>query len=156
MEYYLEKVRKDDKDILYRLLQYSLFEESLNDGNDMNDDAIFEYKYFEKYFTDDDRVAFLIKEKNTNKLLGFVMINSYLQKNSDGHSIAEFMIIPKYRRNNIGKRVAFDCFNMFSGNWEVSPSIGSDSAYQFWYNVINEYTNFNNKFEDGIFIFNNE
>jgi hypothetical protein len=45
---------------------------------------------------------------------------------------------------------------MFPGNFEVSPSIGSDSAYQFWYNVINEYTNYNNKFEDGIFIFNNE
>ena len=147
MEYYLEKVGEDDKKILYRLLQYSLFEESLNDGNDMNDDAIFDYKYFERYFTDDDRVAFLIKEKSTN---------NYMQKNSDGHSIAEFMIIPKYRKNNIGKRVAFDCFNMFPGNWEVSPSIGSDSAYQFWYNVINEYTNFNNKFEDRIFIFNNE
>jgi predicted acetyltransferase len=113
MEYYIEKVKEDDKEILYRLLQYSLFEESLNDGNDMNDDAIFEYKYFEKYFTDDDRVAFLIKEKNTNKLLGFVMINTYMQKSSDGHSIAEFMIIPKYRRNNIGKElhlIALICF----------------------------------------------
>ena len=36
---YLDKVLKDNKDILYRLLQYSLFEESLNDGNEMNNDG---------------------------------------------------------------------------------------------------------------------
>jgi len=36
---YLDKVLKDNKDILYRLLQYTLFEESLNDGNEMNNDG---------------------------------------------------------------------------------------------------------------------
>ena len=73
MEIYLDKVKEDKKEILYRLLEYSLFEESLNDGNEMNDEAIFEYKYFDNYFTDNDREAFFIREKNTNKLLGFVM-----------------------------------------------------------------------------------
>ncbi len=156
MEIYLDKVKSDKKDILYRLLEYSLFEESLNDGNEMNDEAIFEYKYFDKYFTDKDRDAFFIKEKETNKLLGFVMINTYMQKFSVGHSIAEFMVIPKYRRNKIGKMVAFKCFDLYRGNWEVSPSLGSNSAYLFWKNVIDEYTHHNNKFEDRIFMFNNE
>lgn len=155
MEYYLEKVNIKDKDILYRLLQYSLFEESLNDGNEMNESAIFEYKYFNLYFLDQDRIAYFIKDKSDNKLLGFVMINTYMQKCENGHSIAEFMIIPKYRRNKLGKRVVFDCFNMYKGDWEVSPSYGSESAYNFWNKVINEYTN-NNKYEDRIFIFNNK
>ena len=156
MEIYLDRVKNDKKDILYRLLEYSLFEESLNDGNEMNDDAIFEYKYFDRYFTDKDREAFFIREKDTNKLLGFVLINTYMQKLNKGHSIAEFMVIPKYRRNKIGKKVAFKCFDLFKGNWEVSPSLGSNSAYLFWKNVIDEYTAGNNKFEDRIFLFNNE
>ena len=84
------------------------------------------------------------------------MINTYMQKYEYGHSIAEFMIIPKYRRNKLGKRVAFDCFNMYKGNWEVSPSIGSELAYNFWNKVISEYTNNNNKYEDGIFMFSNK
>ena len=79
-----------------------------------------------------------------------------MQKYENGHSIAEFMVIPKYRRNKIGKRVAFECFDMYKGNWEVSPSFGSKSAYSFWNNVINEYTNNNNKYEDRIFMFNNQ
>lgn len=39
---------KENKDVLYRLLEYSLYEESANDLNEMNEDAIFEYKYFNR------------------------------------------------------------------------------------------------------------
>ena len=31
MEFYLSEVKQEEKEILYRLLQYSLFEESEND-----------------------------------------------------------------------------------------------------------------------------
>ncbi|MBP3635888.1 MAG: GNAT family N-acetyltransferase [Bacilli bacterium] len=156
MNIYLEKVENEKKDILYRLLEYSLYEESLNDGNEMNDEGVFVYNHFEDYFNEDDRHAFFIKEIESNKLLGFVMINKYVQKVDDGHSIAEYMVIPKYRKNHIGKKVAFECFDMFPGYWEVSPSFGSESAYLFWNKVINEYTEGNNKFDDGIFIFENK
>lgn len=155
MNVYLDRVKLEDKEILYRLLEYSLFEESLNDGNEMNEEAIYEYKYFDTYFTDSSRDAFFIKEKATNKLLGFVMINQYVQKVDNGHSIAEYMVIPKYRKKHIGKKVAFECFNMYKGNWEVSPSYGSESAYIFWNKVITEYTNNNFEYSDRIFSFIN-
>ena len=67
VEIILDRVKEENKDVLYRLLEYSLFEESLNDGNEMNNDAIFEYKYFDLYFTDNERDAFFVKEKETNK-----------------------------------------------------------------------------------------
>ena len=47
MKTYLYKVKKEESDILYRLLQYSLFEESETDLNEMSDEALFEYKYFD-------------------------------------------------------------------------------------------------------------
>lgn len=153
IQYRLERVKIEDKDILYRLLQYSLFEESLTDQNEMNNEAIFEYKWFDSYFQDNNREAYIIKEQNTNKILGFAMVNQYMQKSKDGHSIAEFMIVPKYRRLKIGKRVAIELFNMHKGNWEVKPSYGSVVALAFWKSVIDEYTQNNNTFEDGIFIF---
>ena len=156
MDIYLTKVKKEEKEILYRLLQYSLFEESETDLNEMNEQAEFEYKYFDAYFTDDDRHAYFIKEKETNKLLGFSLVNEHVQKFENGHSIAEYLVIPKYRRNKIGKNVAFEIFNRFPGNWEVSPSYNSEKAYLFWKHVIEEYTKNNYKFEDGIFLFNNK
>jgi predicted acetyltransferase len=121
----------------------------------MNSDAIFEYKWFDNYFIDSDRIAYFIKELNTNKLLGFVMVNSYMQKFDNGHSVAEFMIIPKYRRNKIGKRVAFEVFDLFKGNWEVQPSYQSEKAYKFWQKTIAEYTNDNYELKHEIFMFTN-
>ena len=151
MNTYLDKVKIEEKDILYRLLEYSLYEESLNDGNEMNNEGLFEYPFFDNYFTDSDREAFFIREEKTNKLLGFVMIRfSY-----NTYSIAEFMVIPKYRKNKIGKETAIKCFDIHKGNWEVSPSCGSEAAYNFWKRVIDEYTNKNNRFIDGKFLFSN-
>ena len=156
MNIYLEKVKEENKEVLYRLLEYSLYEESANDLNEMNEDAIFEYKYFNSYFTDDDRDAYFIRDKETNKILGFAMVNTYVQVFENGHSIAEFMVIPKYRKNNIGKKVAFELFDRYRGNWEVSPSYNSCSALFFWNKVIKDYTSSNYKFENDLFLFNNE
>lgn len=156
MNIYLEKVKEENKEVLYRLLEYSLYEESANDLNEMNEEAIFEYKYFNSYFTDDDRDAYFIREKETNKILGFAMVNTYVQVFENGHSIAEFMVIPKYRKNNIGKKVAFELFDRYRGNWEVSPSYNSCSALFFGNKVIKDYTSSNYKFENDLFLFNNE
>lgn len=155
MDIYLDKVGNEDREVLYRLLQYSLFEESENDLNEMNAEAIFEYKYFDRYFTDDDRDAYFIRETASNKLLGFAMVDTYMQIYDNGHSIAEYMVIPKYRRNRIGKTVAMELFNRYRGNWEVKPSFNSKKAYLFWEDVVQEYTDNNYDFKNGIFIFTN-
>ncbi|MBE6894573.1 MAG: GNAT family N-acetyltransferase [Ruminococcaceae bacterium] len=153
MEIILEKITEKDKNTLFRLLQYSLFEESATDLNEMGTDGLFEYKWFDKYFTDNNYDAFFIKSKYDNKLLGFVMVDTYMQKTDSGHRIAEFMVIPRYRRNKIGYSAAVKVFDMYSGKWEVSPSYNSHTSYNFWKNVIDRYTDNNNHFEEGIFIF---
>ena len=155
MKIYLSEVEKEEKEILYRLLQYSLYEESETDLNEMNEDATYEYKYFDFYFTDNNRHAYFIREKGSNKLLGFAMINKYVQKFSNGYSVAEYLVLPKYRRNKIGKKAAFEIFNKFLGNWEVKPSYNSKKAYLFWKNTIQEYTNNNYNYVDDFFIFSN-
>ena len=64
MNIVLKRVEETQKEILYRLLQYSLFEESLNDQNDINEDALFEYPWFENYFIEKDREACFIPAGN--------------------------------------------------------------------------------------------
>ena len=86
MEIQLERVPAAKKEALFRLLQYSLFEESSTDQNEIGDDALFDYPWFDFYFTEPEREAYFIREKENGKLLGFVMINTYLKKasNTDG------------------------------------------------------------------------
>lgn len=158
MEIRLEPVKKEEKEILYRLLQYSLYEESGTDLNEMGEDGLFEYRWFDCYFEQQDameRDAYFIRAQETGKLLGFVMVNEYMQKFSEGHSIAEFMVIPKYRRRGAGEKAAVLCFEQYRGNWEVRPSYGSEKAYLFWKNVIEKYTDGECRFEEGIFLFQN-
>lgn len=155
MEIYLDPVEAAKKDVLFRLLQYSLFEESLTDQNSIGEDGWFAYPWFENYFTDNDREAFFIREKKSCRLLGFAMINAYMQKCTAGHSIAEFMVLPEFRRRKIGITAACLCFDRYPGNWEVSPAFGSHQAYLFWKNVICDYTGTDLEIEDGIFVFSN-
>lgn len=65
------------------------------------------------------------------------------------------MVLPKYRRNKVGKKAAFKVFNIYRGNWEVEPVSNSKRAYMFWENAIKEYTNNNYEFKEGILIFTN-
>ena len=148
MKYEIVEVMLDDKDKLYKLLQYALYNGSQYIDNDINDNLVFEYNWFDNYFTDNDRNAYFIK--SDNKYLGMVMVNENLKFNNKGKCVAEFLIMPKYRRHQIGKKVAYDIFGM-----ENNPI-----AYSFWKNIINEYTKGkyiikNDGIED-VFIFNNK
>lgn len=68
--------------------------------------------------------------------------------------------MPRYRRNHIGKKVAYDIFEKFKGNWEVQPIENNPVAYSFWKNIISEYTRDNYIIKtDGkkdVFIFSNK
>lgn len=158
MKYEIVSVTKSDKDKLYRLLQYALYDGSQFIDNDIDTDCNFEYDWFENYFTDKDRNAYFIK--NGQDYLGMVMVNENLKFNKNGKCIAEFFVLPKYRRKHVGKQVAYDIFEMFKGDWEVQPMENNQVAYSFWKSIINEYTKSNYIIKkDGIgdvFIFNNK
>lgn len=153
MNYTLEKVTSNKKEILYNLLQFALYDGSKYIENKLNENAEYQYRWFKNYFTDNDREAYFIK--NNELYLGFVMINENLKFNSSGKSIAEFLIMPQYRRNHIGKKVAIEIFEKYKGNWEVEPINNSKEAYLFWKKTIEEYTNCNYIMEKDVFVFNN-
>ena len=148
MEIVLCRAMPEKRDVLFRLLQYSLFEESLTDFNEMNDDALFDYPWFDAYFIEPEREAYFIRENGSDCLLGFAMVRAH----EDGrHSIAEFMVIPKYRRRGVGSQAAKACFALHNGLWEVKPAYGSEQAKRFWQKVISQ-TAEPVQWKDGMFV----
>lgn len=158
MNYEIVNVKKEEKEKLYRLLQFALYDGSQYIDNNINEDIIYEYGWFDNYFTDDDRYAYFIK--SGNNYIGMVLVNENLKYIKHGKSVSEFLILPRFRRCHIGKKVAYDIFNMFKGKWEVQPMENNPIAYSFWKNIINEYTNGNyevkNDGVEDVFIFNSD
>ena len=64
MNYILEKVTLDKKEVLHNLLQFALYDGSKYIKNELTEHANFEYKWFDNYFTDNDREAYFIKNDN--------------------------------------------------------------------------------------------
>lgn len=158
MNIQLIKVLEKDKATLWNLLQFALYDGSFYVDNDINEQGVFEYKWFDTYFEDDTRFAYFIKKEN--HIVGFVMINGNLKTSHVGNAqaIAEFLILPQYRKHHIGKTVAHRIFDMFDGDWEVQPMENNIGAYQFWNKVIKEYSNNNYQIqtienEEDIFLF---
>lgn len=155
MNFKLEKVTFDKKEVLFNLLQFALYDGSQYIENRVNSSGLFDYKWFDNYFTDNDRIAYFILEEISNQILGFVMINQHMKTYTSGHSIAEFLILPNYRRHHIGTKIAFEIFNKYKGNWEIEPIENSEQATIFWNKTIFEYTNNNYESKEKILRFNN-
>ena len=52
MNYEMIDVKQQEKEKLYKLLQYALYDGSQYIDNDVNEECIFEYRWFDNYFTD--------------------------------------------------------------------------------------------------------
>lgn len=159
MDVRVRKVEEQDRKLLWNLLQFALYDSTFFMDNEINKEGIFEYKWFNNYFTDADRMAYIIQDEHNN-VLGMAMVNYYLKvpHSCKAQCIAEFLVLPKYRRHHIGKKVAHAIFDMYAGEWEVQPMENNEGAYKFWEKVIAEYSNNNytkHKIEDeqDVFVF---
>jgi len=56
------------------------------------------------------------------------------------HDIAEFYILPCYRKRGFGKSLAFAIFDAFPGPWQVRQIQSALEANAFWRRIIQEYT----------------
>jgi predicted acetyltransferase len=74
------------------------------------------------------------------KLAGFVMVNRKTYLTRSEWAISEFFIMRKYRRQGVGKDVAFSIFDQFHGKWEVHEIESNVPSQLFWRKVISEYT----------------
>ena len=99
-----------------------------------------EYKYFDLYWVEQSRVPLLIKAQQIT--VGFALLNSHVlvTQTPAEKSIAEFYILPQYRRLKYGQAATRKIFKKFKGTWEISQMKKNIVAQKFWKNVIQEYT----------------
>lgn len=132
------EARESDKETLRNLLQLYVYDLSEVEGFDVDSHGCFCFRWLDHYWTEEGRHPYLISVDG--QWAGFVLVNQHMLASDDGHSIAEFFIMRKYRRRGIGGHVARRIFRMFPGRWEVRQAEGNTVAQSFWRKVIGEMT----------------
>ncbi len=135
----IQIVRYQDKPVLRNLLELCLHDYSEFNAADVDEHGRFGYPYLDHYWTDEGRFPLLVRVDG--KLAGFVLVRRISPQDAEAvHSIAEFFILRKYRRQGIGRTVAHQVFDRFPGEWRVIEENGNYTAQAFWCKVIGEYT----------------
>ena len=143
------KASLQEKSIIQNMMQLYQYDFSEFEEMDLNDHGMYNYKYLDHYWTEDNRTPFIIHVDE--KLAGFVLVNKHSYSGEDAYCIAEFFVMRKYRRKNIGKEVAYDVFDKFGPSWEIGVTKNNMAAQKFWRKIVDEYTEGNFKeYPDGI------
>lgn len=74
--------------------------------------------------------------KEGNAVVGFCIMKPIEEYND----IAEFYVVPSYRKKGIGKKLAFAVFNRHRGLWQVRQILLATDANKFWKRVVSSYT----------------
>jgi predicted acetyltransferase len=136
----VKTVTLDQKSVLKNLLELYAYDFTEFVLDDVDFHGLYGYKYLDHYWTEEGRYPFMIY--SDGNIAGFVLIRRYFDNDlSDNiYSMAEFFIMKKYRKQGIGKSIAFEVFNMFPGLWEVAVLEENKPAQIFWERVLHNFT----------------
>lgn len=127
-------------DPLYNLTQFYQYDFTEFLPGDVDQNGEYPYIDVRRYLTTRNHQAHLARVNGYWG--GFALINNRLRHRAqgDGRYIAEFFVMRRYRRQGVGRNMAFHMFDSFRGYWEVAEVGPNTPAIAFWRRVISEYT----------------
>ena len=140
MQISVRAAEPSEEGTMRRLFELYAHDWSEFDHADVDGCGAYGSPYLALYWTEPGRFPFFIQLPE--QLVGFVLVNRHciVRKAQDAHSIAEFFVMRKYRRQGVGRMAAEIIFDQFPGNWEVVQHRCNLPSVQFWESVIDRYT----------------
>ena len=124
-------IGESEKPALWNFLQAYIAELSAYDPAITPVDGVYHYPWFDAYWRDADRWPFWVKVYGA--AAGFAL----LRRTSDGTmEMAEFYVLPEYRRTGAGIASARDLIARFAGPWSISQYQANAGSVVFWRRVI--------------------
>lgn len=136
----LVPVPVEQKETLRNLMEKYLCEFAQYDLHDVADDGLYHYQWLDCYWTAPNRFACFIKVNG--KLAGFAMVNDYpeIPERKPDFCLAEFFVMPRYRRMGVGREAAFKVFDRHRGQWQFQLHPHDLASVHFWNRVVDKYT----------------
>ena len=124
---------------LHSLAQFYQYDFTEYLPGDVNDQGQYPYMDVRRYLTEKDHRAYLARVNG--RLGGFVLVKDRPeQRDRPGRYLAEFFVMRPYRRQGIGRLLAFQTFDTYRGYWELAVVGPNIPAQIFWRKVVDEYT----------------
>ena len=134
----LRKVTPADRELLWNLNQKYLYEMTNYYGDELDALGNLHYGWFDAYFSDPRREAYLLYDGVT--LVGFAMIHPYSHRGDRAdHVLAEFTVFPMYRGRHLALAAAEEIFRRFKGRWEVKYNEKNTPAKRLWTKATEKY-----------------
>lgn len=93
------------------------------------------YPWFDLYFSEAERWAWLAEVEGT--VAGFALVNRHAASGLPADRVmAEFFILPGFRRRGTGRRFADDVFAAAPGQWELAVLRANGPGLAFWSSVL--------------------
>ena len=101
-------------------------------------DGLFENFDLKSYFTEAHNHAFFIKVGD--EIAGFALINKMGSSADVDWNMGEFFVLAKFQASGIGRNIAEEVFDRFSGIWEVATIPENTGALRFWKKMVGQYS----------------
>ena len=137
----LERVTSDAAPRLANLLELYIHDMSEFIPLEPGADGRFGYPRLPLYWSEPEmRFAFLIK--SDADVAGFALVTRGSPASDDPTAldVAEFFVLRRHRRSDVGRRAAFALWDRLPGNWVVRVLEVNRAGLPFWSEIIREYT----------------
>lgn len=127
------------RNLLRNLLQLYLYDFSEFVAVERNTDSRFSYPYLDHYWTEPDRFPFLISVEGEH--VGFALVREELDPltNETAYDLAEFFVMRRFRRQNIGSQAVHILVNKLPGSWILRVLATNNPALRFWQHTLKRF-----------------
>jgi predicted acetyltransferase len=89
------------------------------------------YRFFDSYWTDDNRWPYLIVKDESP--VGFALVNTWSPSGKGADfALAEFYVRPEFRGMGVGKRAFTSLLQKRFGIWKLSVMADNETGKAFW------------------------
>ena len=121
------------RELIDRMLQGCLREFSAFGGGTPDAQGRFDYPYFDAYWQEEGRSPFVFLREGNE--IGFAFVRRLGEVEVE---MAEFYVMPRFRRTGVAQGAAKKLFHRFPGRWIVRHHEANEPARALWAKVIDE------------------
>jgi predicted acetyltransferase len=147
----VRSAKKREASLIAPLLQDYMAEFAEFESVEQDEDGNYLYPYFDHYWEDPNRYPFLFRIGDVPAGFALLRFDVDPMNGTELMDMAEFYVVPRFRREGVGRDAATRLWDLFPGRWSVRVLRSNKNAYPFWKETIRVYTssNYNEQPPDG-------